>query len=195
MIWVYVWLSWPVLLPFGIFCGILPLLKLLFLLLANEPLICCWGFLLTIDVLWAAVGMPLINPSAPIPVLQNASGHSFGLVLFDWSVHVITSFMCANIEELVACGSYDLNKSMRTLALLMATSVSSVSSSWLSIFAGSASLKCSKPCSSDIHIILPRTIRSYANCFLSHLVWSNLMFCQYVHCCHKVCPHEVNLSN
>ena len=100
------------------------------------------------------------------------------------------SVMCANIEKLSACGSSDLNRSKRKLALPIATSLSPISSNWAPIFYGNSSLKCSKTCSSD----MPFTLRLYGNCSTSFMVYSsNFIFCHYVCSSCEVCPHELNL--
>ena len=81
--------------------------------------------------------------------------------MFAPSVHALFSVLsgiCASIEELVTCGNSDLNKSTKTLSLDLAISISSISSSYASIFEGNASFKCSKACSSEIPITLPKTI-------------------------------------
>ena len=96
-------------------------------------------------------------------------------------------------EELVTCGNSDLNKSMRILALPIAMSMATISNSCDSVFGRNVSLKCLNTCSSNIPIILPRTFSSYTKCSVSCLVWSNFMSHQYVHCCNKVFPHELNL--
>ena len=90
---------------------------------------------------------------------------------------VITSLchVCKH-RNILVCGSSDLNRNMITLVLLVAVSTLSISNSWVSIFSRKASSKCFRTCSSDIPIILPRTFRSYANCSMSCLVWSNVIF-------------------
>ena len=67
------------------------------------------------------------------------------------------------------------------------------SSNWALTSGEKASFKFSRTCTSNIPIILPKTLRSYANCSTSHLLLSVFIFCQHFLCLHNVFPHEMNL--
>ena len=101
--------------------------------------------------------------------------------------------ICADMEELAACGNSDLNSSTEASALPMARRISSILSNCHLIFERNDFLKCFKIFSSDILIILTRTLSSYADCFTSCLLWMNLMLYQYVCCSLIVYTKELNI--
>ena len=67
---------WPTLLPCGVYCGILPLLKPLKLLLhldANVHLAWCCGYGLAIAMFWLEFCVIHVNSSGSLTILKTAS--------------------------------------------------------------------------------------------------------------------------
>ena len=84
--------------------------------------------------------------------------------------------MHASIDYLRDRESSDLNNKTRSLTFSVAVNIIFFKELGLNL-RWNASLRCSYNCSSDITVILPRTLRSCVNCSVSHLLWSNSTFC------------------
>ena len=143
------------------------------------------------DVLWVT----LINPSRTVPNLQNASRKVFGFALFVPFVHVyssVLSVMSSSIKELVACGNSDWNMSTTTLALPIATPMSSILSNCASTFRRMPVWYFPR----SVHLTYVLFCLNFnILCKLLWILfaWSNVILCQYVCCFLMVLSHELNL--